>query len=280
MTQSDFVFERGDPIDVGASVENDFVYESGDIVADGDASDFAFIRERGLGPALEGTQGLIFQFDDNNGGSNISGALSDLGNGSGLSWRTTHDGVSSLDSAIQDDDAVVGVMIRHGQTSVSSAEFQAFADHYNDAGNAIVWGEDGGTDGSRLGRQALTNDFAEELVGVRPFTFDEESRTREDGCNTDTSVIPAGPHPVYDSIADGESYFVNSDEALVVDPADPAKDINERATGYVDDSSGRIWLDGSYVRYEDDRGDNPDYPGCSATREHVTNIGKWIVNEL
>lgn len=49
MSDSDFIFERDDPIHVGSPVENDFVYSADVLVSDGDISDFAFIRDRGFG---------------------------------------------------------------------------------------------------------------------------------------------------------------------------------------------------------------------------------------
>lgn len=51
MTDSDFVFLNGEPIDVGNAVENDFVFAGDRLVSDGDVSDFAFIGGRGLGSA-------------------------------------------------------------------------------------------------------------------------------------------------------------------------------------------------------------------------------------
>jgi hypothetical protein len=51
MTDSDFVFENGNPIDVGTAVKNDFVFIEGELVSDGDVSDFASIEGRGLGPS-------------------------------------------------------------------------------------------------------------------------------------------------------------------------------------------------------------------------------------
>jgi len=49
MAESDFVFESGEPIDVGNPVENNYVEESGELVSDGDISQFVFISGRGFG---------------------------------------------------------------------------------------------------------------------------------------------------------------------------------------------------------------------------------------
>lgn len=52
MVESDFIFEVGEPVDVGAPVENDFSHSRGELLSDGDESDLAFIRGRGLGPGV------------------------------------------------------------------------------------------------------------------------------------------------------------------------------------------------------------------------------------
>jgi len=50
MVDSDFVFEQGEPVDVGNVVENNFTHEQRELVSDGDRSEFVFISGRGLGP--------------------------------------------------------------------------------------------------------------------------------------------------------------------------------------------------------------------------------------
>lgn len=49
MPNSDFVFENENALHFGAPRENDFVYHKGELVSDSNESNFAFIRERGLG---------------------------------------------------------------------------------------------------------------------------------------------------------------------------------------------------------------------------------------
>lgn len=46
-----FIFESGESVAVGATVENDYVYATGDLVSDSGQSAFAFISGRGLGGA-------------------------------------------------------------------------------------------------------------------------------------------------------------------------------------------------------------------------------------
>jgi len=57
MPKSDYVFEQGEPIDVGTAGDHDFVFGSGESVTDRGVSDFVFESGTGIGGSSGGGQG-------------------------------------------------------------------------------------------------------------------------------------------------------------------------------------------------------------------------------
>lgn len=257
---SQFVFEEGEAIDVGSHGEHDFTFHEGEPVPDTGQSTLTFEEGTGLGSAGH----LIF-------------AQGDMSNRDWTTWKSNLEAVGyqvdikrstneSFDSAIQGGYASVSIMC---ESRPSSSEKSAFADFWDSNGRAMVMGEDDGAGGS--GRRAGANDYIEAATGVRPLNADEDTR-RDAGCYS--NLTPTGEHVVFDGI---DSVWRHNNEALMTQDAPPAYAVWSDSTniwGYIDNTEGRLWVDGGYVS-ADDSG-----RGCGDNHEYHVRAVQWINGDL
>lgn len=266
-----FVFERGEEVHTGSPVENEFVFASDELVSDNDVSDFAFIRDRGLGAPSN-----IIHFDYHSGGS-VSywqDWHDDLQERLGLETDLYFSDSWSLDDAIEEDAYGLAVISMSSTTTApTSAEEDAFAEFWEANGRAIIFAEDeSSSHGDRL---VWANDLIEAATGSRPFdgVTDEDNR-----CYTDP-FVPTDLHPVF---ADVVEIGRRNDEAIVPPSPDgefeAVYDHSANVWGYYDESDGRMWLDGGVHTL--DNNSEPDYHDCLDNDRYGTRLIEWVLGDL
>lgn len=270
MTESDFVHERGDPIDVGSPVENDFVHERGELVSDHDQSELAHIRGRGLG-GIDAILHFGYWHEDANIWPDFHAHLeSTFGFEVDFFPSDTHDFDEVVDSSY-------GLVIVSMETTSfdihpTSAELSAFSDYWDNVGRATVM-----TDDISSRRMEAANDYIEAAIGTRP--FNEDDTGEGDACRTGDQV-PTDEHPIFEGV---EYIGRRGSEALMTDgsvasPVNIIPGAEARPSfGYYDGPDGRLYVNGAEYSFDDNW--TPYFEDCADNARYATQMIEWLRGE-
>lgn len=278
MADSTYVFESGDPIQVGSHGETSYLYESGSPVRNDGESSVVFESGTGLGGA---GNALLYDYgggDSSNFGDmtvmkaeieSVIGAAVDTVVGTNLSAELT-----------SKDYELVGIFTTENQiSSLSSSDKTELSNWWSGppATGLLVGTENTGQTGQ--GRPVLANDILDATLGVTPYNtnggdsywwdrYEDRVYTGSSGAPGCTGNFPTTLMPPLNGISSAISF---ASEGATTDPP------TSESVFYWDDPSfgPRVWVDGSYTRYGDAHA-----TACSDSRKYVTQTFEWLDRQI
>jgi len=255
MVKSDYVFESGDPIDVGTHGEHDYVYHSGEAVNDSGQSEYVFESGTGLGGG--GAKVLVYVY----GNASMSEFATQIANTTGRDVDRSREG-TDLSSLLNGEYTTLYVVISKYAGQPSSSDITAISDFWDSSVTTLsVLAEDN----SDVPRGTYAQSI---LSGIdTSVSFDADSyivgANRVDICTS--KIPPSGNHPAFS----GVSQLSRRNNELGVSAGGVWSDPTN-VWAAEDQSKGRIWLDGSHLRLV-----NGTISSCDNTI-YTQNLAEWL----
>lgn len=262
MTKSDFVFEKGEPIEVGSHGETDLLYHQGDPAPDTGRSDLVFEAGTGLG----GLDAFHYGYGDIGDFSrwhshveedlDIQIRAADHTDGS---FRSEYAGEPTVIITARDDDAA---------GNAEQADIDKFGEVWDDTGQAMIMGEDNDQFGGRYRAQAVA-DYVNAALGTEGFDVSDSVAGGDNNCQN-----PSSSHPVFDGVSN--MYRRRSELPLLADPS-PISEISADISvfGGYDTGGQRMLIAGNVHTWDSSSG---TYPECVDDRRFTVQALDWVMS--
>lgn len=277
MTDSSYVYESGDPIQVGSHGQTDFLFHSGDPVTN--SGDSTYVYESGVG--LGGGNFLLFWTgDDTSNFSGFSGMATEAENVTGLNADNyQRQAYKDLDVVLDEKTyTYVALAFTNGGDGayLSSSELSALSDWWDTTGEAVALFSEGDNESSPGDRAKAADEAANAINSNLGFdTTDGVTDQPFTGVKCTTYGVPTGNHPVFTNVSEfarGHTETHPTGSATLV----PTDNGEEEVFGYFEESDGRrVWLDGGWTTVGDDWIDS-----CSDGRLYARQVCEWMDDQI
>lgn len=268
MTDSDFVFERGEPIDHGEHGDHDLAYHKGSPVLDDGDSSLVFEVGTGLGSGFDTI--LLYR----QGQRDNEPRMADF-----ETWvesNTPHqvesykspDGTRFHEAADQvDPDTVVLWIVTDGDNTPNSEDLDKASSLQSNGVAFVVCVED-----ASASSPATANEFTNAIFGSPGFREGFNSKTGDSGqCETGS-----GNHPVFDNVGSLPIFSTEGDVEYgeISETYSDTGYTNYDAFGEHDPlQGGRVFLEGSWQRFD------PGLDSCD-NNTYITNLLDWLQRRI